>query len=82
MKVFQRGVLVKEVAPEQGVPREGIAALDYNTGYAQAWNPTRTRGVGAAELLALPAGLWVGSDTDQFGGELHGRIAMTPRLSG
>jgi hypothetical protein len=49
--------------------RPGIGAIDPTTGRALSWNPTRTRGVGAKELLLTPAGLWVGDDT-QYGGKL------------
>jgi hypothetical protein len=48
------------------------------TGRALAWNPTRTRGIGARALVSSPAGLLVGSDTDQLGREYHGRIGMFP----
>lgn len=83
VKVYQNGVLKHEeaTAGPYSAPREGIAAIDYTTGYAQSWNPGRTRGVGARELYATSGGLWVGSDTDSFGGEYHARIAMVPRIA-
>jgi hypothetical protein len=49
--------------------RPGIGAISPTTGKALSWNPTRTRGIGAKELLLTSAGLWVGSDTN-FGGKL------------
>jgi Domain of unknown function (DUF5122) beta-propeller len=60
------------------VSRPGIAAVDPVTGRALAWNPTRSRGVGVRALVACPAGLLVGSDTDRLGHEYHGRIGMFP----
>ncbi|MFV2172366.1 hypothetical protein ACFHW2_11710 [Actinomadura sp. LOL_016] len=62
------------------VSREGIAAIDPTTGKSAdvPWNPTRTRGEGAGVLTATADGLLVGSDTDQLGGEFHGRIGEFP----
>ena len=60
------------------VSRVGIGAVSPTTGKALAWNPTRTRGVGVRAFLVTPAGLIVGSDTDQLGKEYHGRIGMFP----
>ncbi|MEV8514158.1 hypothetical protein [Dactylosporangium sp. NPDC051484] len=37
------------------------------TGAALPWNPTRSPGVGVGVLVTCPAGLLVGSGTDQFG---------------
>jgi hypothetical protein len=51
------------------ISRPGIGAIDPTTGRTLSWNPTRTRGIGAKELLLTSAGLWVGSDTN-FGGKL------------
>ena len=58
---------------------EGIGAIDAATGKAiRTWNPGRTRGVGAEELLARAEGLYVGSDTDRLGGEYHARLGLFP----
>lgn len=47
--------------------RPGIGAIDPVTGKALSWNPKRTRGIGAKELVLTAAGLWVGSDTRDGG---------------
>jgi hypothetical protein len=58
---------------------EGIGALNANTGMAiRTWNPGRTRGVGAEELVANTEGLYIGSDTESLGGEFHGRLGLFP----
>ena len=58
---------------------EGIGAIDPVTGRAiRTWNPGRTRGVGAEELVAQPEGLYVGSDTTRLGGEYHARLGLFP----
>ena len=59
---------------------EGIGAIDPRTGKAiRTWNPGRTRGVGAEELVANVDGLYVGSDTERLGGEYHARIGLFPQ---
>lgn len=58
---------------------EGIGAVDPATGRAiRTWNPGRTRGVGAEELVAQSEGLYVGSDTTRLGGEYHARLGLFP----
>jgi len=51
------------------VSRPGIGAINPTTGKALSWNPRRSLGVGAKQIVLTPYGLWVGSDTS-FGGEL------------
>jgi hypothetical protein len=58
--------------------RPGIGAIDPVTGKALPWNPTRSRGVGVQAFLSTPAGLVVGSDTDELGHEYHARLGMFP----
>ncbi|MFG1676087.1 hypothetical protein [Micromonospora sp. NPDC049282] len=60
------------------VSRPGIGAINPTTGKALAWNPTKDRGVGTAELYATDRGLWVGSDTVTVAGEYHARVAFLP----
>ncbi|MEV6930625.1 PKD domain containing protein [Dactylosporangium sp. NPDC051485] len=64
------------------VYRPGIAALNPRTGAALPWNPTHSRGVGVGVLVTSPAGLLVGSDTDQLGRTYHGRIGLLPAVDG
>ncbi|HVQ17661.1 MAG TPA: hypothetical protein VMT27_01340, partial [Actinomycetes bacterium] len=60
------------------VAREGIAALDPADGSVLAWNPGRSRGVGAQELVVTKRGLYVGSDTTRLGDEYHARLGQFP----
>lgn len=57
----------------------GVGAIDPTTGKAiRTWNPGRTRGLGAEELVAQSDGLYIGSDTEQLGGEYHARLGLFP----
>jgi hypothetical protein len=64
------------------VSRPGLGAVSAATGRATSWNPTRSRGVGADDLVLTGAGLWVGSDNQMgakmCGGETHAGICFLP----
>jgi len=60
------------------VAREGIGAIDPDTGLAFGWNPSKTREVGGKDFLATSTGLWVGSDGERIGGEYRAGIAFLP----
>ncbi len=64
------------------VARSGIAAVDPANGIPFSWNPGRARGAGAFALTATTRGLYVGSDTEQLGGETHRRLGMFPVSGG
>jgi hypothetical protein len=64
------------------VPRVGLAAIDSRNGLPYSWNPTRERGYGVYDFLSAADGLFVGSDTDQIGGEYHPRIGFFPMTGG
>ena len=42
--------------------RPGIGAVAASNGHSLAWNPTRSRGIGADDMLRTSAGLWIASD--------------------
>jgi hypothetical protein len=52
-----------DVAGPGAVSRPGVGSISATTGLALPWNPTRSRGHGADQVLLTPAGLWVASDT-------------------
>lgn len=57
----------------------GVGAINPTTGLAiRTWNPGRSRGVGAEELVAAAEGLYIGSDTTSLGGEYHARLGLFP----
>ncbi len=66
------------------VDRSMIAALDPVTGLPLSWDPGVGRtGTGLYDLLATPAGLWVGGDTtDKPFGAGHQRLAFFPVAGG
>lgn len=72
----------KAVAGPGAVPHEGVAALDPATGLPFSWAGRKQRGIGVFDMLATETGLWVGSDTEWFQGELRKRIAFLPLAGG
>ncbi len=58
--------------------RLGIGAIDPSTGRALPWAPAKRAQIGGRALVATSAGLWVGSDSVQFGGEPRRGIAFAP----
>lgn len=65
-----------------GQVRQGIGAVAPASGGALSWNPTRSRGHGADDLLRTKAGLWVASDNyygaNLCGGRWHPGICFFP----
>jgi len=62
-----------------------MADIDATTGQATSWNPTRSLGHGADDMVLTPAGLWVASDNysngqaQKCGGQTrHGGICFLP----
>jgi hypothetical protein len=43
-----------------------------------SWNPRKPAQMGGKAFLVTPGGLWVGSDSERFNGELHRGIAFAP----
>ena len=64
------------------VSRPGIAALDPLTGVPLSWNPGRDRGRGAESIHATDDYLFVGHDTDLWGGAVRQRLAQLPVAGG
>lgn len=60
------------------VQRLGVGAIDPATGKALPWNPPKPAQIGGKAFLATDAGLWVGSDSLKFNGEMHRGIAFAP----
>ncbi|HEY2296085.1 MAG TPA: hypothetical protein VGH43_00035 [Jatrophihabitans sp.] len=65
--------------------RPGIGSLNVSDGQATPWNPTRSLGHGADDLVLTSAGLWVASDTFKQGNAQmcagkwnHGGICFLP----
>jgi hypothetical protein len=79
---FPNGTSIDGTPGPGNVPREGLAALSPSNGLPLPWNPGRDRGEGAWALVSTPDGLWVGSDTDRIGGELHPKLAFFPLAGG
>ncbi len=71
-----------DAAGSGAVSRPGIGGLDPTTGRATSWNPTRSRGAGADDLVLAFNGLWVASDNKagatQCAGAYHPGICFLP----
>ncbi len=65
-----------------GVERAGLVAFEPRTGVPFDWNPTRERGYGVLDILAVDGQLIVGHDTKMIGGEWHPRLAAFPTVGG
>ena len=71
-----------DAAGTGAVSRPGSGAVDPVTGRATSWNPTRSRGAGADDLVIAFGGLWIASDdkntATQCGREYHAGICFLP----
>jgi hypothetical protein len=74
-----------DAAGPGALSRPGMADLDANSGQATSWNPTRSLGHGADDMVLTSAGLWVASDNfsdglaQKCGGQTnHGGICFLP----
>lgn len=56
------------------VSRYGIGALSTTSGKALSWSPSRDRGLVAPRLVPTAEGLYVLSDSEEFGQEWHPRL--------
>lgn len=61
------------------VRRQGIGAIDPETGLALRWNPAlgKTR-LGGRDFLADPTGLWIGNDATTFSGDPRRGLQYAP----
>jgi hypothetical protein len=61
------------VAGPGAVEAPGLAGVGISSGVL-SWNPTRSRGFGATDLVVVPTGLWVASD-NAFGADQCGQVS-------
>ncbi|MFL6139272.1 MAG: hypothetical protein ACJ74O_15915 [Frankiaceae bacterium] len=71
-----------DTAGTTAVSRPGIGAIGLTTGLATSWNPTRSRGHAADDMVLTAQGLWVASDNTQeayyCAGKWHPGLCMFP----
>jgi hypothetical protein len=71
-----------EIDNPESVRRQGVASVDPDTGRATDWNPGRSRGKGADDMLLTGAGLWIASDNTSgatsCAGTYHPGICFLP----
>lgn len=60
------------------VKRPGIGAIDPTTGLALPWNPRKPAQRGGEGFLTTENGLWVGSDSSRFSGDILHGMAFAP----
>ena len=60
------------------VKRPGIGAIDPTTGMALPWNPRKPAQRGGEGFLTTDRGLWVGSDSSRFSGDILHGMAFAP----